>query len=143
MPTDARSRKTDRAKRRAKRRAEHGKPNYPRISLKSIFYVIGIYRKAVGPKSAFFVIYRIYNSIIPTITAVLAGAAVTSIANGVATHDYVPFIVVAAVLLGIEVLNLILGTINNFLSITTTQDVFIYVGEQIATKYIQIPLKLR
>lgn len=143
MPTDARSRKTERAKRRAKRRAERGKPTYPRISLKSIFYVIGIYRKAVGPKSAFFVVYRIYNSIIPTITAVLAGAAVTSISNGIVTHDYVPFIVVAAVLLGIEVVNLILGTINNFLSITTTQDVFIYVGEQIAAKYIQIPLKLR
>lgn len=143
MPTDARSRKTERAKRRAKRRAERGKPTYPRISLKSIFYVISIYRKAVGPKSAFFVVYRIYNSIIPTITAVLAGAAVTSISNGIVTHDYVPFIVVAAVLLGIEVVNLILGTINNFLSITTTQDVFIYVGEQIAAKYIQIPLKLR
>ena len=143
MPTDARSRKTERARRRAKRRAEHNKPTYPRISLKSIFYVIKIYRKAVGPKSIFFVVYRIYNSIIPSITAVLAGTAVTSIATGIATHDYVPFIVVAAVLLGIEVVNLILGTINNFLSITTTQDVFIYVGEQIATKYIQIPLKLR
>lgn len=143
MPTDARSRKTERARRRAKRRAEHNKPTYPRISLKSIFYVIKIYRKAVGPKSIFFVVYRIYNSIIPSITAVLAGTAVTSIATGIATHDYVPFVVVAAVLLGIEVINLILGTINNFLSITTTQDVFIYVGEQIATKYIQIPLKLR
>ena len=143
MPTDARSRKTDRARRRAKRRAERGKPTYPRISLKSIFYVINIYRKAVGPKSIFFVVYRIYNSVVPTITAVLAGAAVTSISNGVVTHDYVPFIVVAAILLGLEVLNLVLGTINNFLSITTTQDVFIYVGEQIATKYIQIPLKMR
>ena len=143
MPTDARSRKTERARRRAKRRAEHNKPTYPRISLKSIFYVIKIYRKAVGPKSIFFVVYRIYNSIIPSITAVLAGTAVTSIATGIATHDYVPFIVIAAVLLGIEVINLILGTINNFLSITTTQDVFIFVGEQIATKYIQIPLKLR
>lgn len=143
MPTNARTRRSEHAKRRAERRAERGKPTYPRISLKSIFYVIKIYRKAVGPKSIFFVVYRIYNSIIPSITAVLAGTAVTSIANGIATHDYVPFIVVAAVLLGIEVVNLILGTINNFLSITTTQDVFIYVGEQIATKYIQIPLKLR
>ena len=143
MPTNARSRKSERAKRRATRRAEHGKLNYPRISLKSIFYVIGIYRRAVGPKSAFFVIYRIYSSIVPTITAVLAGAAVTSIANGVVSHDYVPFIIVAAILLGIEILNLILGTINNFLSITTNQDVFIYVSEQIASKYIQIPLKMR
>lgn len=134
---------TDRAKRRAKKRAEQGKPNYPRISLKSISYVIRIYRKAVGPKSIFFLVYRIYNSVVPTITAVLAGSAVTSIATGVVTHDYVPFIIVAAILLGIEVLNLILGTINNYLSISTMQDVFIFVGEQIATKYIQIPLKMR
>ena len=133
----------DRERRRKKRRAEHNKLNFPRISPKSIFYVIRIYRKAVGPKSIFFVIYRVYSSIVPTITAVLAGAAVTSIANGISTHDYVPFIIIAAVLLGIEVINLILGTINNFLSITTNQDVFIYVGEQIATKYIQIPLKMR
>lgn len=133
----------DRERRRKKRRAEHNKLNFPRISPKSIFYVIRIYRKAVGPKSIFFVIYRVYSSIVPTITAVLAGAAVTSIASGISTHDYVPFIIIAAVLLGIEVINLILGTINNFLSITTNQDVFIYVGEQIATKYIQIPLKMR
>jgi len=143
MPAKARSRKDNLKQRRAKRRAEQSELNYPRISLKSILYVINIYRKAVGPKSAFFVVYRIYNSIVPTITAVLAGAAVTSIANGVTTHDYVPFVIVAGVLLGIEVVNLVLGTINNFLSITTTQDVYIYVGEQIATKYIQIPLKMR
>ncbi len=143
MPAKARSRKVNLKQRRAKRRAEQSELNYPRISLKSILYVINIYRKAVGPKSAFFVVYRIYNSIVPTITAVLAGAAVTSIANGVTTHDYVPFVIVAGVLLGIEVVNLVLGTINNFLSITTTQDVYIYVGEQIATKYIQIPLKMR
>lgn len=142
MP-EARSRKSERSKRRAKRLAEHEKPNYPRISLKSIFYVMRIYRKAVGPKSIFFVVFRIYSSIIPTITAVLAGAAVTSIANGIVTRDYVPFIIIAAILFGIQVFSLILGTVNNFLSITTSQDTYIYVSEQIATKYIQIPLKMR
>ena len=143
MPEPARSRKTDREKRRNSRRAEHRKLNYPRISLKSILYVTRIYRKAVGPKSIFFVVYRVYNSVVPAVTAVIAGAAVTSISNGIVTHDFVPFIVTAAVLLGIEIINLVLGTINNFLSITTNQDVFIYVSEQIATKYIQIPLKIR
>ncbi len=142
MAFDAWGHSMKRAKRRDERRNKRG-DGFPRISLKSIFYVTKIYRKAVGPKSIFFVIYRIYNSIVPTITAVLAGTAVTSIVNAITTHNYIPFIVVAAVLFGIEILNLILGTINNFLSITTTQDVFIYVGEQIATKYIQIPLKTR
>ena len=142
MTANARSRKTKRAQNRAERRSRR-KENAPHISLKSIFYVTRIYRKAVGPKSIFFVIYRIYNSIVPSVTAVMAGTAVTSIANGIVTRDFVPFIVIASFLLGIEILNLILGTINNFLSITTNQDIFIYVGEQIAKKYIQIPLKIR
>lgn len=119
------------------------KKNYPHISLKSIFFVIGIYRKAVGPKSFFFAFYRIFTSVLPTVTAVLAGAAVTSIAEGVATHDFMPFIFIAAIMLGIEVVRFVLDTINNYLSISTTQDVYILASEQIATKYIQIPLKLR
>lgn len=140
---DVRNRRTAHAERRAEKRAERGKPTYPRISLKSISYVLRIYRKAVGPKSIFFVVHRVYSSIIPSVTAVLAGAAVTSIASGIVTQDYLPFIIIAAVLLGIEIISLILDTINDFLSVTTNQDVFVYVGEQIATKYIQIPLKLR
>ncbi|MBR3378181.1 ABC transporter ATP-binding protein [Candidatus Saccharibacteria bacterium] len=140
MAEPARSRKTERAKRRCERRT---KRNYPRISLKSILYVTRIYRKAVGPKSFFFAFYRIYNSVIPTVTAILSGAAVTSIVGAIATRDFTPFIIIAAFLLGIEVLNVLLRALNSYLSMTTVQDVFIYVGEQIATKYIQIPLKLR
>ena len=117
--------------------------NYPRISLKSIFYVLRIYRKAVGPKHIFFVFYRIYNSVISTITAVLSGAAVTSIVGAILTHDFTPFIIIALILLGVEILNVVLRALNNYLSLTTTQDVIIYVGEQIAIKYIQIPLKIR
>lgn len=119
------------------------KRNYPHISFKSIFYVIGIYRKAVGPKSFFFAFYRIFSSVLPTVTAVLAGAAVTSIAEGAVTHDFVPFIIVAAVLLGLEILKIILSALNDYLSVTTVNDVYIYASEQIATQYIKIPLKLR
>ena len=140
MAEPARSRKTERVKRRSERRA---KRNYPRISLKSILYVTRIYRKAVGPKSFFFAFYRIYNSVIPTVTAILSGAAVTSIVGAITTRDFAPFIIIAAFLLGIEVLNVLLRALNSYLSMTTVQDVFIYVGEQIATKYIQIPLKVR
>ena len=119
------------------------KRNYPHISFKSIFYVIGIYRKAVGPKSFYFAFYRIFSSVLPTVTAVLAGAAVTSIAEGAVTHDFVPFIIVAAVLLGLEILKIILSALNDYLSVTTVNDVYIYASEQIATQYIKIPLKLR
>ena len=119
------------------------KRNYPHISFKSIFYVIGIYRKAVGPKSFYFAFYRIFSSVLPTVTAVLAGAAVTSIAEGAVTHDFVPFIIVAAVLLCLEILKIILSALNDYLSVTTVNDVYIYASEQIATQYIKIPLKLR
>ena len=119
------------------------KRNYPHISFKSIFYVIGIYRKAVGPKSFYFAFYRIFSSVLPTVTAVLAGAAVTSIAEGAVTHDFVPFIIVAAVLLSLEILKIILSALNDYLSVTTVNDVYIYASEQIATQYIKIPLKLR
>jgi ATP-binding cassette subfamily B protein/ATP-binding cassette subfamily C protein len=135
--SEPRTRKTSRLKRRAERRG------YPRISLKSAWYVTRIYHKAVGRKTIFFAFYRIYNSVAPTITAILSGAAVTSIVGAVSTHDFVPFIVVAAFLLGIEVVNVILRAIDSYLSIATVQDVYIYVGEQIATKYVQIPLRER
>ena len=125
--------------------SKHKKDNQdtPRISLKSIFYVLRIYRKAVGPKNIFFVFYRIYNSVITTITAVISGAAVTSIVGAIATHDFTPFIILALVLLGVEILNVVLRALDKYLSLTTTQDVIIYIGEQVASKYIQIPLKVR
>ena len=126
-----------------RRNAERKNPNYPRISLKSLFYVTRIYRKAVGAKTIFFIVYRIYNSILPSITAILAGAAVTAIANAIGTHDLGPFLIIAAFLLGAQLVDIILGTINNFLSLRTHQDVYIYVSEMVTSKYIQIPLRIR
>lgn len=129
--------------RRSQRKMDRKNPNYPRISLKSVFYVTRIYRQAVGLKSIFFVVYRIYNSVLPSITAVLAGAAVTAIADAITTHDLGPFLILAAILIGVQVLNVILGTINGFLSLRIYQDVYIYVSEQVTSKYIQIPLRIR
>lgn len=126
-----------------RRNAERKNPNYPRISFKSLFYVTRIYRKAVGARTIFFIVYRIYNSILPSITAVLAGAAVTAIAEAIGTHDLGPFIVLTAVLLGVQLMDIILGTINGFLSLRTYQDVYIYVSEMVTSKYIQIPLRVR
>ncbi len=118
-------------------------PDYPRISLKSMLYVMKIYRKAVGPKRFFVAFYRLYNAVLPSVTAVLAGAAVTAIANAAVSHDLIPFIVLIAVLLGVQLINLVLSMINNYLSLTTFHDVSVYLSEQVATKYIQIPLKMR
>ena len=126
-----------------RRSAERKNPNYPRISLKSLFYVTRIYRKAVGARTIFFVIYRIYNSVLPSVTAILAGSAVTAIANAIVTRDFVPFIVLAAVLLGVQLVDIVLGTINGFLSLRTYQAVYIYVSKMVTTKYIQIPLRVR
>ncbi len=126
-----------------RRNAERKNPNYPRISFKSLFYVTRIYRKAVGARTIFFIVYRIYNSILPSITAVLAGAAVTAIAEAIGTRDLGPFIVLTAFLLGVQLMDIILGTINGFLSLRTYQDVYIYVSEMVTSKYIQIPLRVR
>ena len=127
-------------KKRSTRRAE---PNYPRISLKSIFYVTRIYHKAVGPKSIFFVLYRVYNSVLPSVTAVLAGLVVTAIAEAIGTHDLTNVLIFVGILLGVQLLNTVLGMINDFLSVRTFEDVYIYVNKQVATKYIQIPLRVR
>ena len=129
--------------RRSRRKLERKDPNFPRISLKSVLYVTRIYRKAVGLKSVFFIVYRIYNSVLPSVTAILAGAAVTAIADAITTHDLAPFLILAAVLIGVQILNIILGTINGFLSLRTYQDVYIYVSERVTSKYIQIPLRIR
>ncbi len=102
-----------------------------------------IYRKAVGFKSYFLGFYRVYSSVLPSITAVLAGHAVSVIAEAIVSHNYQPVIIVFIVLISIEAMNVILGAIYNYLSLTTDQDVYIYVSELVSTKYIQIPLRMR
>ena len=91
---ESRARKrSERAKRRAQKEAERKKPEYPRISLKSILYCMRIYAKAVGPRRFFFWFYRIVSSAIPAWTAVLAGKVVTEITRVIETGDFTPFIV--------------------------------------------------
>ena len=138
QPTEKQSRSRFR-----RRHSERKKANYPRISIKSIFYVLRIYRRAVGKKSIFFVIYRLYSSIIPSVTAVIVGYAVTSITTSIATQDFLPVIMLAAILLSIEIVSLILNVINSFLSIRTNQEIYIFVSEQITTQFIRIPLAVR
>ena len=141
---ESRARKRSaRAKKRAQKEAERKRPEYPRISLKSILYCMNIYAKAVGPKRYFFWFYRVVSSAIPAWTAVLAGNVVTEITRVIETGDFTPFIVAVIFLISVQLVNVILSAVYHLLSISVNQEVFIYVSEMVATKYIQIPLAQR
>lgn len=137
--------KARRAEKKARKLAERERPEYPRIDIKSILYCMKIYREAVGPRRYFFWFYRIVTSVIPAITAVLAGYVVTCISEAVIspTHDLVPFIISVILLLSVQFIDIILGAVYRLLSISTSQETYIYVSELVATKYIQIPLATR
>lgn len=137
------TKETRRAKRKARKAAERRRPSYPRMSLSSIVYTLRIYNKAVGAKRFFFWFYQIYSSIVPPITALLAGEAVTRITDAIVTRDFMPFLWIAIILLVIQLLGTVLGQINGLLQSTAWQDVYIHVSELIARKYIRIPLATR
>ena len=104
-----------------------------------------IYRKAVGPRRYFFWFYRVVSSITPALTAVIAGYVVTCISDAVVspTHDLTSFIVAVAILLSVQFITIVLYAIYRLLSISASQETYIYVSELVATKYIQIPLAMR
>ena len=137
------AREAKRAKKKARKAAERRRPSYPRMSPNAIWYTLKIYSKAVGRKRYFFWFYQGYSSIMPSVTALLAGAAVTRITEAITTHDFLPFLWIAIIMLAIQLANTILGQVYNLLQVSTWQDVYIYVSEKIANKYIQIPLAVR
>ena len=135
--------KKHRARRRRSKAAKRSKPNYPRISLRSIFYVMKVYRRAVGPKRFFLIAYRVYTAILPSISAILAGRAVTQISDGITTHEYTPFLVTVIILLGIQLIDTGLRELSNLVSASAFHEVYARVSEEIALKYIEIPLATR
>lgn len=149
MPSRARSKDSNKASRRAQRKArkadERKRPEYPRIDFKSILYCMKIYRKAVGPRRYFFWFYRVVSSVTPALTAVIAGYVVTCISDAVVspTHDLTSFIFAVAILLSVQFITIVLYAIYRLLSISASQETYIYVSELVATKYIQIPLAMR
>lgn len=149
MPVRARSKDSNKTSRRAQRKArkadERKRPEYPRIDFKSILYCMKIYRKAVGPRRYFFWFYRVVSSVNPALTAVIAGYVVTCISDAVVspTHDLTSFIVAVAILLSVQFITIVLYAIYRLLSISASQETYIYVSELVATKYIQIPLAMR
>ncbi len=135
--------RTRHAERKARKVAERKRPEYPRIDFKSILYCMRIYRRAVGARRFFFWFYRIVTSIVPSITAVLAGEVVNQIQYGIKTQNFNGFIFFVVVLLSIQFVDVVLGAIYRMLSISTSQETYIYVSELIASKYIKIPLITR
>ena len=128
---------------KAQKKAEHNSPEHPRMNLKSVLYCMRIYRKAIGPRRYFFWFYRIITSIIPAVISYLIGVVVNSIQAGIETHDLRPFIVTVIFFLSIQLINVILSAIYQLLSISSNMEVYIYVSEIIAKKYIRVPLKVR
>lgn len=136
-------RQSRRAQKKAHKAAERERPEYPRINLKSILYCMRIYRRAVGSRRFFFWFYRVITSIVPSITAILAGKVVNEIQRGINTQDFGGFIFYVVLLLSVQFVDVILGAIYRMLAISTSQETYIYVSELIATKYIKIPLVMR
>lgn len=136
-------RKKARAIKREQKAAERKKPNYPRINLKSIWFTFGVYRKAAGMKRFFFWGYSIYTAVVPPITALLIGEATNQLLYAVNTQDFIPFLILAIVVLIIQLVNTLLREVNVVLTGVVWQDVYIAVSEQIANKYIEIPLATR
>ena len=87
--------------------------------------------------------YRLFIAIMPSVNAVLFGLVVTAVAEGATSRDFSPVIPPLVIIFVTSILESILRSVNNLLAIQSSQDVFIYVSEQIATKYIQIPLAIR
>ena len=149
MPIRSRSKSPDKISRRAQKRArkadERKRPEYPRIDFKSILFCMKIYRKAVGPRRYFFWLYRVVSSVTPALTAVIAGYVVTCVSEAAVspTHDLTAFVLSVAMLLSVQFVSVVLHAIYRLLSISASQETYIYVSELVATKYIQIPLAMR
>ncbi|MBR1939143.1 ABC transporter ATP-binding protein [Candidatus Saccharibacteria bacterium] len=123
----------------SKKSKKHNKDN-PRISFKSIFYVMKVYRRAVGPKRYFLIAYRIYSAVLPSVTAILAGRGVTQLASGIPTRDFMPAFTTIMILLGVQLVDMLMREISSIINASTFQEVYAVVSEEIALKYIEIPL---
>lgn len=136
-------RREERQRKRALREAERKKANYPRMSLKSLWYTMKVYRKAVGPKRFILWGYTGYNAIVSPVSALLVGEATNRLLAAIDTQDFVPFLVIAILLLVIQLLRTLLSEVNGLISAVSWQDTYVYVSERIAEKYIEIPLATR
>ncbi len=136
-------RREERQRKRTLRAAERKQANYPRMSLKSIWYTMRVYRQSVGPKRFILWGYTAYNSIVSPISALLVGTATDRLLHAIETQDFLPFLLIAILLFIIQFLRTLLNEVNGLISAISWQDVYIHVSERIAEKYIEIPLAIR
>ena len=129
-------------KAKAKKNAR-GANDIPRFSFSALHFTLKAYREAAGPKRWFLSLYRIYTAIITAVTPVIAGKAITQISEAVGTHDFMPFLGSAILLLVLQLVNIVLSGLNSLISETVHQDTYVHISELIARKYIEIPLRVR
>jgi ABC-type multidrug transport system fused ATPase/permease subunit len=113
------------------------------ISLKAIWYVMKVYRKAAGKRRFLVTFNNLYDSVMPSVTAVLGGTALTQIVEAVETHNLVPFLFTILILAGLQFFGILLGRYVSLLEMEIRNDVYIKVTEMISLKYIEIPLAER
>jgi ATP-binding cassette subfamily B protein len=110
------------------------------ISFRAILYVWKIYREAAGKRRYLSTLSSLYSAIMPTITAVLGGRALTQIVEAVSTKDIWSFISTIIILAIIQFAGIFLQRVVSMKNMEISQDVYTHVTEMIALKYINIPL---
>lgn len=136
------TRRTEKEKIEKMERAD--KTRKARFSLSAFLFTLHVYRKAIGNrKFAFLVFYQIVHAVIPTFTAILAGFIVTEITVAVYSHNFLPTFQLLIMVFLIQIARSFLDSCNSYVAEAASQEVYIQVSEQISSKYLKIPLKVR
>lgn len=110
------------------------------ISLKAIWYVMRVYRRAAGKKRFLVTLNNLYGSVMPSVTAVLGGLALTNIVEATQTHDIKPFLSVIGALAFLQFFGIVLGRYASLLEMEIHRNVYTEVTRMISLKYIEVPL---
>lgn len=113
------------------------------VSLKAIWYVMKIYRKAAGKRRFLVTLNNLYHSVMPSVTAVLGGMALTEIVKATQTRDLVPFLLVILALAVLQFVGIVLGRYASLFEMEIHRNVYTEVTRMISMKYIEIPLAER
>lgn len=113
------------------------------ISLKAIWYVMKVYRKTAGKKRFLVTFNNLYGSVIPSVTAVLGGMALTEIVEATQTHNLMPFLLIIASLAFLQFFGIVLGRYAFLFEMEIQRKVYTEVTRMIALKYVEVPLAER
>ncbi len=126
-----------------KKRKKRQDADMPHFSVASAIYVWRIYRQAVGKKRYFTIFYGAYQAIISSVTAILLSNTINEIKTAITTHNFFPFVLMLSIILLIQLSLTLLAEIDTLIMEQNYQDVYCYAAENIAKKYISIPLATR